>query len=419
MAYAPTGKGGTDAVNFADGPQNDSFGRLRVSLPKLRLSAIFDTDKRPLFWDESTTATGAATHDANKGAVEMTLAAPGDAVLRRTKQYFVYRAAQGQQIFCSFVMAAPATDVSVVLRSFTSGAAADRTIAQADWNLDTFDGSGPSGISLDFTKVQILVIDFQSLFSGRARIGFDVDGVITYAHQFLNANILAGPFWRRAKLPVEYSVSESGGTLTQTVGYTDDEDGIFLKATGAWSGSASMLQICSSVLREGGDDEPSVEQEARSNADVTPGAAWTTVLGLRLQAGSIRATLRVLTAGLFNIGSNYVEYAVVLNPVYLGSPTWAAVDGGAEGIAEVSEFAAAINLLVSGAPAAHVYPVGGYVAGGGTGNRNTGAVAKGSIGDTVPVVADIAGVPDEVWLIARAPDGASDVRGLLSWVEER
>ena len=37
---------------------------------------------------------------------------------------------------------------------------------------------------------------------GRVRCGFDVAGVIYYAHEFLNANVLAVPYMQTASLPI-------------------------------------------------------------------------------------------------------------------------------------------------------------------------------------------------------------------------
>ena len=60
--------------------------------------------------------------------------------------------------------ASDATDTaSFVLRSSTSGAPVEREVQQSEWNIDPFDGTGPSGITLDFTCTQILLIDAQNL----------------------------------------------------------------------------------------------------------------------------------------------------------------------------------------------------------------------------------------------------------------
>ncbi len=63
------------------------------------------------------------------------------------------------------------------------------TILQSSWNIDTFNGSGPSGKTLTIanaTQTLLLVMDQEWLGVGRIRCGFIIDGVIYYAHQFLH-----------------------------------------------------------------------------------------------------------------------------------------------------------------------------------------------------------------------------------------
>jgi len=407
-------------VRYADNRDNDAFGRLRVSLPKLQLSAITDTSKRALYWDESLTGTGASAFDSTEGVVNLTVAASGDIAVRQTKEYFVYRAGQSKEVFVSFCMLTGDANVqqdvgyfddddgmffrrvdttySMVLRSNTTGSPVDTAVVQSSWNIDKLDGTGESGLTLDPTKEQILVLDFQALFSGRVRMGFDLDGEIIYAHEFLNANTtLTGPYIRRAKLPIRYRI----------------------EATGVPGATRTLKCVCATVLKEGGADEPNPKYEGRSNADVNVATAWETVLGLHLNSTNIRATVRLLKAVLFNLDADWVEYCVVLNPSYSGSPTWESIDSDNAG--EISRFNAAISVNASGDPdVGHVYPLGGFAPGtGGGGAANESSPESTEVASTVPLVADIAGTSDEVWLCARASTGTANVRGLLAWREER
>lgn len=400
---------------IADGPNLDPFSRLRVGLPQLRLSALFDSDKRPLFWDESTTGTGAAAHVANERAINMTVAASGDECIRQTKEYYVYRAAQGQLILATFVLGQAddnvrqrigyfdandgiflerdGADVSIVLRSYATGSVVETRVAQSDWNINRLDGKGRD--TLDLEDSQILVIDFQWLGVGRVRVGFDIGGVIVYVHEFMNANENQGTVYMRTpKLPVRYEIT----------------------ATGVPVETRTLKQICSAVIREGGADEPSVQHEGRSNASVTVGTAWETVVGVRLTSGNIRATLRPLRAVLFNEDTGAVEYGVIINPTYTGSPTWVSPDP--DSIAEIARFNAAISVNGNGDPSAgHMYTLGGYVSG--ASGNNTTPPGSSDIGDSVPVCATIDGTPDELWVVARAFTGTAGVRGLIAWKEER
>jgi len=101
---------------------------------------------------------------------------------------------------------------------------------QSLWNLDAMDGTGSSGITLDFSKCQLFVIDLEWLSVGRIRFGFYVYGQIVYCHEVTNINALSGPYTTSINLPVSYC----------------------LLTNGAASGSASITQICSTVISEGG-----------------------------------------------------------------------------------------------------------------------------------------------------------------------
>ena len=105
------------------------------------------------------------------------------------------------------------------------------TIVQADWNIDKLNGMGVSGLTLDFTKTQLFVMDMEWLGVGRVRFGFYVYGKIQYCHQVTNINILTAPYTNSINLPVCYSIHNSSATATPANNFT---------------------QICSTVISEGG-----------------------------------------------------------------------------------------------------------------------------------------------------------------------
>jgi hypothetical protein len=105
------------------------------------------------------------------------------------------------------------------------------TIVQADWNIDKLNGTGLSGLTLDFTKTQLFVMDMEWLGVGRVRFGFYVYGKIQYCHQVANINILTAPYTNSINLPICYSIHNSSATATPANNFT---------------------QICSTVISEGG-----------------------------------------------------------------------------------------------------------------------------------------------------------------------
>jgi hypothetical protein len=91
-------------------------------------------------------------------------------------------------------------------------------------------GSGPSGITLDLTKAQILFIDLEWLGVGTVRMGFVVDGNFYVCHRFNHANLITSTYITTASLPLRYEITNTGAT----------------------SGPSELKQICSTVLSEGG-----------------------------------------------------------------------------------------------------------------------------------------------------------------------
>ena len=82
----------------------------------------------------------------------------------------------------------------------------DTKIPQSSWNLDTMDGNGPSGYSLDLTKMQMFFIDFTWYGAGTVRWGLrGQDGRITYVHRLPNNNVNTEAWLRTGNLPARYT----------------------------------------------------------------------------------------------------------------------------------------------------------------------------------------------------------------------
>jgi hypothetical protein len=113
----------------------------------------------------------------------------------------------------------------------SSGSSVTTNITQSNWNIDKMDGTGPSGLTLDFTKTQLFVIDMEWLGVGRVRFGFYAYGRIQYCHQVINVNILTQPYTSSINLPICYSIHSNNSPA---------------------SNANTFTQICSTVISEGG-----------------------------------------------------------------------------------------------------------------------------------------------------------------------
>ena len=87
----------------------------------------------------------------------------------------------------------------------------DTLVPQSDWNLDTMDGSGPSGYNIDVTKMQMISI--QHTWYGAGFIDFMMrgpDGNYTFVHRFRNSNVNFEAYMRTGNQPVRYEVINEG-----------------------------------------------------------------------------------------------------------------------------------------------------------------------------------------------------------------
>lgn len=305
---------GNNLVAFGDGPSIDAFGRVRVSNPFTEFDSHFEYDRQDTRWLHSATGTATATHLPNESSVKMVLGTlPGALVRRNTRTRFRYQPGKSLQIFETFCfnggkigvsqrvgyfdtqngifLELDGETVNLVRRTYTSGSVVDNKVAQASWNIDAMGGAGPSGKTIDWTKTQILVIDLEWLGVGRVRVGFNIDGATYYVHQFLNANTLDVVYMTTANLPLTYEMENSITASTST----------------------SMIQICSTVVSEGGFNPQgfirSIDNDVTERAVTT--AAMLPILSVRLKSTYAKAQLQPLRIDVLGKTANfYMHYEV-------------------------------------------------------------------------------------------------------------
>jgi len=303
------------------GTNLDAFGRLRVSAPFTLFDSQNRYEKDPHF-DESLTGSATSTYLSNESAVQLAVTtASGDKAVRQSLRVFPYQPGKSLLFLATFTMAAGQTNLrqrvgyfnadngvffqkdgstlSFVVRTYTSGSVSDaRTVTQANWNGDKLDGTGSSGITLDTTKTQILFMDFEWLGVGSVRCGFIIDGQFIVAHTFHNANSQTAVYMQTAILPVRYEI----------------------EATGTLSTSASMKQICSSVMSEGGYDQISQEHIARRTTVLgSIGTTFLPLVSIRLASDSLGAVVIPSSVNVLPTTSGNYEVALIRNATLTGA----------------------------------------------------------------------------------------------------
>jgi len=270
-------------VSIKDGPNLDAFSRLRISQPVTAFSSQFTYNLNPLLFEQIASGTGATvTHDTTNrnGLMTFSSTPTGGQAYMQSYEFIPYQPSKSQLVFITFNMVAGVantlkfaglsdgnngieyqlngTTKQFVIYSDTSNG--DQTVVQSSWNLDKLDGTGTSGVTLDNSSTQILVIDFQALYVGRVRVGFDIGGQIIYCHEFVHANLVAHPYIQTANLPVRV-----GMTCTGTV-------------------STTMRFICSAVVSEGGIDSAALfgyDFAIANTTDVSVTTSATHMLSIR------------------------------------------------------------------------------------------------------------------------------------------
>jgi hypothetical protein len=272
---------------FTESPvgTTDAFGRQRVSNPL----TLFDSSHRYRdnnLWSTANTDTASATFILNEGLVNLTVNnSSGAQIIRETTKVFSYQPGKSLFVLNTFVPATPKANLRqrvgyfgadngiyfeingttpyFVERSLSTGTQTE--VAQANWNGDKLNGTGPSGITLDTTKAQIIWMDIEWLGLGTVRVGFIINGQFILCHSFHHANLITTTYITTASLPLRYELTNTGVT----------------------SGNSTMKQVCSTVISEGGYELRGLQQAISIpiNSPRTLGTAGTfyPVISLRLK----------------------------------------------------------------------------------------------------------------------------------------
>lgn len=399
-------------TSFVEGsePAIDAFNRYRSSMPFGLWDAKQVLDNSPAFYGSLLTGAGTATFLTNEAATRMRVTtASGDRVVRQSLQYIPYQPGRSQQILMSAVMGAikanvrqrigyfdanngvffeqDGTNLKVVRRTFVSGAAVDNAVNQSAWNIDRLDGSGPpnnpSGITIDMTKAQLFVIDFEWLGAGRVRMGFVIDGKIVYCHQFLTANVLSTVWATSPMLPVRWEIENTAASASQT----------------------DMFQICAGVFAEGGNDPIGLVASAynalspafagRSVTNLIP----TPIISVRLKTAYNRAVL---------IPQSFEAYVTTLESFLLDVYVGGTLSGGAPTVTSVSdavEMVTGNNTLTGGLRVATAI------------GSNQLRIGRDVIRSARHVGSDITGTPELLTIVVTPITGNSVYHGSLTWRE--
>lgn len=231
----------------------DAFGRARMSQP----FTLFDSFHRYQDNGKLNTANSVGantTYNSNSSTISMNVPTTSGAyVYRESSRVFSYQPGKSLLILQTYVLNPAKANLrqrigyfgaqngiylevdglgepTFKIRSSSSGSIQYESAAQSSWNLDKLDGNGPSKLTLDITKAQIMWIDIEWLGLGTVRCGFVINGQFIHVHSFHHANLITNTYMTTGSLPVRAEIENTGTTAS----------------------NSTMQLVCTSIISEGG-----------------------------------------------------------------------------------------------------------------------------------------------------------------------
>lgn len=268
-------------------------------------------------------------------------------------------------------------------------AGVDTPVARASWNVDQFDGTGPSGVTIDFTRPQVLWIEQEWVGVGQVTVGFTINGVRYPAHRLGFANL--------------GSTAHSLGNLNLPHRYE-----IFVNSALA---SASLIQMGSATMCDGPVDNK-IFPSSVSLQDNAPTAGISNnqlfeIVAVRLKSFTLgRANYMASRWQAFTGGSDDLRVCLVANPVWTNSAagTWNSV--GPLSAMEWNSTRNADSLV----PGTEIILASAY-------KSNAFADFSSALTDLTRLGVGADGTPDVLSLCAEAQDGNATVYGAIDLLE--
>jgi len=306
----------------------DAFGRARVSEPYTLFDSSFryaDSERR---WNTKISGGASTSFVPAEGVVDLVVGtASGDEVIRQTDRVFAYQPGKSLLVMNTFTMASPQTNlrqrvgyfskqngiyleqdgstIYIVKRSYSSGSIVEERIAQENWNTSKLNGGIDNGITLDLTKSQIFWMDIEWLGVGSVRTGFVMNGQFIVTHIFHHANNFTSTYMTTASLPCRYEITNIGTTT-----------------------GATMKQICSTVLSEGGYEQigltrsatnPITGKNLRNN--------WNNpMVSIRLRSGRTDAVVIPRLANFYGLQATAFNYKLIRGGELDSNVSWVIPD---------------------------------------------------------------------------------------------
>jgi len=186
-----------------------------TGLYAVRRNSIFQLGGRVSVTQGSTTVTQTSSDYPTTFTRQVN---PGDYIVIRGQSYRVTDIISDTTLYIS--QAYRGITATNIIASKTQ----DLKIPTSSFNIDKLDGTGPSGYSIDLTKMQMFYIDYSWYGAGFIRWGVrGPNGDVIYAHKLANNNVNTEAYMRSGNLPAHYESTTIPPVtkLTANVGASD------------------------------------------------------------------------------------------------------------------------------------------------------------------------------------------------------
>ena len=280
------------------------------------------------------------------------------------------------------------SDLAFVERSSSTGSLVETRVLRSAWNIDPMDGTGPSKLTLDVTKSQILWMDVEWLGVGTVRLGFIINGKFIHCHSFHHANIITSTYITTASLPLRYEITNTADTAS----------------------SSTLKQVCSTIISEGGYELRGLQQAIGTSItapySLTTAGTFYPVISLRLKSTALDAIVILTALSLLGATSNvnYSWRAVAAATTTGGTWTSAGANSSVE-----------YNLTGTATTGGRILAQGYFSAT--NQSRSSIDILKEALFKFQLERDGLAGTASELSLIATASSSTSNVHASMDWEE--
>lgn len=227
-----------------DTVQHTAKNRRKTSQNEVTEFASYVYTKGESYWDELVTGTASATHNPFLAMVDLEVGSTaGDEVIRQTRRVLNYVPGRQNEGSMAVIFGTQTPGIrrrfgvfdlddgayieqegdnlTCVIRRNTAGGVVENRVVRENWNGDKLDGTGPSGIILDLTKIQLVHIEYEWYGAGQVEFNFIINNNKYSVHQFDHANYVDHSWAAHGQFPIRVelkNVTGVAGTHTFTQG---------------------------------------------------------------------------------------------------------------------------------------------------------------------------------------------------------